>query len=178
MKNHTIAIKGYIACLGLWNEGLDRGRWIDFPISSDELAEVLADIGCNAEHEEYFFPDWESPVKFGEYEYDIDRINDIAERLAGLDEDADIIEAILNEYSHDIEAGLSILENENYTFYDNCDDMEDVARQVIADLNCPGCDRSKDIDLLLRYFDYEAYGRDLEILGNYIPAAGGYIELY
>ena len=177
MKNNTITIRGYIACLGLWNEGIDRGRWIDFPIDSVDFNEVLTSIGCNAENEEYFFPDWESPVKLGEYE-SYDRVNDIAERLADLDEDADIIEAILNECSHDIEAGLSILENENYTFHDNCDDMEDVARQVIADLNCPGYDHSKDIDLLLRYFDYEAYGRDLEILGNYIPAAGGYIELY
>lgn len=177
MKNNTIAIRGYIACLGLWNEGIDKGRWIDFPIDSDELTEVLTAIGCDAENEEYFFPDWESPVKLGEYE-SVDRVNDIAERLDEIDEDADIIEAILNEYSHDIKAGLSILENGNYTFHDNCDDMEDVARQVIADFNRLGCNHSEDINLLLRYFDYEAYGRDLEVEGYYIPAAGGYIELY
>ena len=94
MKNHTIAIKGYIACLGLWNEGIDRGRWIDFPIDSDELTEVLTAIGCNAENEEYFFPDWESPVKLGEYE-SVDHVNDIAERLDEIDEDDDIIQAIL-----------------------------------------------------------------------------------
>lgn len=52
--NNTITIKGYIACLGLWNEGIDRGRWIDFPISSDEFNEILSDIGCDDEHEEYF----------------------------------------------------------------------------------------------------------------------------
>lgn len=177
MKNNTIAIRGYIACLGLWNEGIDRGRWIDFPIDSDELTEVLTAIGCNAENEEYFFPDWESPVKLGEYE-SVDHVNDIAEHLDEIDEDDDIIQAILYEYNHDLERGLSILEDGNYTFYDNCDDMGDIARQVIADFNCLGCNHSKDIDLLLRYFDYEAYGHDLEIEGHYIPAAGGYIELY
>lgn len=177
MKNNTIAIRGYIACLGLWNEGIDKGRWIDFPIDSDDLTEVLTAIGCNAENEEYFFPDWESPVKLGEYE-SVDHVNDIAERLDEIDEDADIIEAILNEYSHDIEAGLTILEDRNYTFYPDCDDMADVAHAVIDDQYGRNYSRTQDIDRLLQYFDYEAYGRDLEIEGYYIPAAGGYIELY
>lgn len=177
MKNNTIAIRGYIACLGLWNEGIDKGRWIDFPIDSDEFNEILSDIGCDDEHEEYFFPDWESPVNFGEYA-SYDHVNDVAERLEDIDEDDEIIEAILYEYSCNIEEGLTILEDGNYTFHDNCDGMGDVARQVIADFYCLGCNHSKDIDLLLRYFDYEAYGRDLEIEGHYIPADGGYIELY
>lgn len=177
MKNNTITIRGYIACLGLWNEGVDRGRWIDFPIDSNEFNEVLSFIGCNAENEEYFFPDWESPVKLGEYESH-DRVNDIAERLADLDEDADIIEAILNEYSHDIEAGLTILEDRDYTFYPDCDDMSDVARAVIDDMYSRSYSRTQDLDRLLQYFDYEAYGRDLDIEGHYIPAAGGYIQLY
>ncbi len=177
MKNNTITIRGYIACLGLWNEGIDRGRWIDFPIDSVDFNEVLSSIGCNDENEEYFFPDWESPVKLGEYE-SYDRVNDIAERLADLDEDADIVEAVLYEYSHDIEAGLTILEDHDYMVYENCDDMEDVARVVIEE-KC-GCSysRTQDLDFLLQYFDYEAYGRDLEIKGNCIQAGDSYIELY
>ncbi len=177
MKNNTIAIRGYIACLGLWNEGIDKGRWIDFPIDSDEFNEILSDIGCDDEHEEYFFPDWESPVKLGEYE-SYDRVNDIAERLDEIDEDTDIIEAILYEYDHNIEAGLTILEDMDYTFYPNCDDMSDVAHAVIDDLYGRNYSRTQDINRLLQYFDYEAYGRGLEIEGHYIPAAGGYIELY
>lgn len=177
MKNNTITIRGYIACLGLWNEGIDKGRWIEFPIDSVDFNEVLSSIGCNTENEEYFFPDWESPVKLGEYE-SYDRVNDIAERLADLDEDADIIEAILNEYSYDIEADLSILEDRSYTFYPNCDDMSDVAHVVIDDLYGRSYSRTQDIDRLLQYFDYEAYGRDLDIKGYYIPAAGDYICLY
>ncbi len=177
MKNNTITIRGYIACLGLWNEGIDRGRWVDFPIDSNDFNEILTSIGCNIENEEYFFPDWESPVKLGEYE-SYDRVNDIAERLADLDEDADIIEAILYEYSHDIETGLTILEDHNYMVYGNCDDMEDVARVVIDEQYSRSYSRTQDLDFLLQYFDYEAYGRDLEIEGHYIPADGGYIELY
>ena len=177
MKNNTITIRGYIACLGLWNEGIDRGRWIDFPISADELTEVLSDIGCDAEHEEYFFPDWESPVKFGEYT-NIDHVNDVAERIADLDEDADIIEAILDEYSHDIEYGLSVLEERDYTFFSDCNDMSDVARAVIDEQYGYSWNRSEAVDRLLQYFDYEAYGRDLDIEGYYIPAAGGYIHRY
>ena len=177
MKNNTIAIRGYIACLGLWNDGIDRGRWVDFPIDSNDFNEVLSPIGCNAENEEYFFPDWESPVELGEYE-SYDRVNDIAERLADLDEDADIIEAILYEYSHDIEAGLTILEDHDYMVYGNCDDMEDVARAVIEEQYGCSYGRSQDLDRLLQYFDYEAYGRDLEIKGYYIQAGDNYIELY
>ena len=177
MKNNTITIRGYIACLGLWNEGIDRGRWINFPIDSNDFNEVLSSIGCNAENEEYFFPDWESPVKLGEYE-SYDRVNGITERLDEIDEDADIIEAVLDEYSFDIEAGLSILEDHNYMVYGNCDDMEDVARTVIEEQYGCSYSRTQGLDFLLQYFDYEAYGRDLEIEGNYIQAGDSYIWFY
>ena len=56
--------------------------------------------------------------------------------------------------------------------------MSDVAHVVIDDLYGRSYSRTQDMDRLLQYFDYEAYGRDLNIEGYYIPAAGGYICLY
>ena len=32
-------------------------------------------------------------------------------------------------------------------------------------------------DTIARYFDYEAYGRDLEIEGTFLPTKTGYIEV-
>lgn len=32
-------------------------------------------------------------------------------------------------------------------------------------------------DTIARYFDYEAYGRDLEIEGTFLPTESGYIEV-
>lgn len=176
MENNAITIKGYIACLGLWNEGIDHGRWVEFPISADDFNDVLAEIGCNAENEEYFFPEWESPVRLGEYET-YDRVNDIAERLADLDEDEEIVEAILDEFSCDIVEGLTILENHDYMVYDNCDNMADVAYNVIEESYGLSGHRTSDTDFFLQYFDYEAYGRDLELDGHYIKYINGYIAI-
>lgn len=58
--------------------------------------------------------------------------------------------------------------NEEYeeyfiTDYD-CDDMEDVAYQVVED--CGYLDKVPDN--VARYFDYESFGRELGIGGNYI----------
>lgn len=50
-------IRGFITNLGKYSEGELVGEWIDFPISDEELDEVKARIGLNAEYEEYFFTD-------------------------------------------------------------------------------------------------------------------------
>jgi antirestriction protein len=51
--------------------------------------------------------------------------------------------------------------------------MSDVAAQVIEESNL----LENVSDVVSRYFDYEAYGRDLDIEGNYHYIDGDYIEL-
>jgi len=53
--------------------------------------------------------------------------------------------------------------------------MSDVAEQVVE--QCGYLDEMPEH--LRNYFDYEAYGRDLEIEGNFVYLGeGAYIEIY
>lgn len=79
-------LRGFITNLGKYNEGQLIGKWIDFPITEDELEEVKNQIGINDFYEEYFFTDWETDWDFSPYsewgEYpNMDDVNEVAENL-------------------------------------------------------------------------------------------------
>ena len=62
-------LKAYITNLGKYNEGELIGKWIDFPISKEELQEVFEEIGINERYEEFFFTDYENNAfGLGEFE--------------------------------------------------------------------------------------------------------------
>lgn len=152
--------KGYITNLGKYNEGYLIGRWIDFPISEEDLDEVLQQIGINEEYEEFFFTDWEDDfgMELGEYE-NIDDLNELAEELQNLD-------------SYDLEKFEALMEAEGYTAREALDRMDDavfysgmelidVAEEIVND-----CYGFKNVDeIFFRYFDYEAFARDLRFDG-------------
>ena len=56
--------------------------------------------------------------------------------------------------------------------YPDCDDMADVARYFIEETGALG-----EVPASLQnYIDYEAYGRDLELDGNFLVTAHGVFE--
>jgi antirestriction protein len=164
-------IEGFITNLGKYNEGELIGEWITFPIDEEELEEVLERIGINEEYEEYFFTDYENNIfDFGEYT-SISYINEIAEALEEIEEEEEIIEAILEELN--TEEAIEVLKNRDFMLYYGCYDMEDVAIRYVEETgllyNVP--------DNIARYFDYEALGRDMDIEGHFIEYSEGYIEI-
>lgn len=80
----------------------------------------------------------------------------------------------LQEYYSDDEA-LNIVEDGNYSIYDDCYNMSDVAYQIVDE-----CGYLNQMPENLRYyFDYEAFGRDLDIEGTfYYVGNGRYIEVF
>lgn len=163
-------IKGYITNLGKYNEGELVGKWIDFPISEEELEKVYQEIGINEEYEEIFFTDWECEFDcgFGEYE-DIDNINELAEQLEEIDRCGDLekLEAIMEATGDDISDAIDQLEDA--VFYPGYNLVE-VAEELVND-----CYGFKNVDeIFFRYFDYEAFARDLEFDG-YTEVSGGVI---
>lgn len=62
---------------------------------------------------------------------------------------------------------------DNIRRWPGCDDMTEVAYCYVEE--CGILDGAPDI--LNRYFDYAAFGRDLAIEGNYVSASGGMIEI-
>lgn len=170
-------VKVWVGNLGKYNEGNLVGRWIELPIDEDDLEKVLESIGIdNEEYEEIFIADYDIPFdakELGEYT-SIERLNEIAERYNDLEE---YEKEVFNEISTDfkLDEAFDIVEDGDYMIYSNCDDMGDVAMQYVEETgllnNVPGD--------LVDYFDYQSYGRDMEINGYYIRSSycDGYIEI-
>jgi len=158
-------MKIFLTNLGKYNEGELVGEWVEFPLSQGELQEVFDHIGINEEYEEYFITDYECDLyEVGEYE-NIDKLNDIAERIEKLDgEERNVVKALIQKLDYTLDEAIEKVNNGDYRIYYDCDDMEDVAYQVVEE-----CGYLENVpDDVARYFDYESFGRELEIEGNYI----------
>lgn len=70
--------------------------------------------------------------------------------------------------------GLEEVRQGNYTIYYDCDDMSDVAYQVVNESGL----LDGVPETIKGYFDYEAYGRDIDIEGTFIQVDNNIIELY
>ena len=153
----------FLTNLGKYNEGELVGEWVELPVSHEELQKVFERIGINEEYEEYFITDYECDLyEVGEYE-NIDKLNDIAERIKELDEEkSKVVRALIQKL--DYNEAIEKVNNGDYRIYYDCDDMADVAHQVAEE--CGYLDNVPDD--VARYFDYESFGRDLGIEGSYI----------
>lgn len=153
----------FLTNLGKYNEGELVGEWVELPVSHEELQKVFERIGINEEYEEYFITDYECDLyEVGEYE-NIDKLNDIAERIKELDEQkSKVVKALIQKL--DYNEAIEKVNNGDYRIYYDCNDMEDVAYQVVEE--CGYLDNVPDD--VARYFDYKSFGRDLGIEGSYI----------
>lgn len=171
----------FITNLGKYNEGELIGKWLDLPC--DDIEEELSSIGVSDEpaengiyYEEYFITDYENDYGYRVGEYDsLEELNEIAEELEDLDEyDKEIINAFI-ENGSDIEEALDGLRDEKYMIFSNCSDMTDVAEQYAEEIGL--LDRIPE-DLRF-YFDFEAYGRDMEMEGTFIfTDSGNCIQIF
>lgn len=171
-------IKVYVTNLALYNEGELVGEWLTLPATEEEIEECLERIGIDDEHEEYFLTDWESEtpglcegLHVGEYSI----LENLSEALEDVpdDIDEDALAAALDDFSTWAEA-LEVVSKGNYNVYYGCETMEDVAREY-----CEECGVLNGIPENLRYyFDFEAYGRDMALEGNFVYYDGNYYEFY
>lgn len=155
----------YLTNLGKYNEGELVGEWVQLPISDEELQEVFKRIGIDGkEYEEYFITDYECDFyEIGEYE-SLDTLNKIAETLDNLDEEQEqVVKVLMSECGYDLDGAIEKAESGDYHIYTDCNDMTDVAYAVVEE--CGYLDNVPET--VARYFDYEAYGRDLGIEGSF-----------
>lgn len=174
MKIMTMKI--YLTNLGKYNEGELIGEWVTLPITEEELEAVFERIGINEEYEEYFITDYETDVdglKIGEYD-NLEELNELAETLEDMSEEELEVVGVMLEDGCEFDEAIEKTENGDYRVYYNCNDMSDVAFQVIEESGF-----LNDVpDTVTRYFDYEAYGRDLDIEGKFYSVGNNMIEIY
>lgn len=161
----------FIVNLGKYNEGKETGAWFYVPVDYDEVKKRL---GLNEHYEEYAIHDYALPFEISEYT-SIEEVN----RFAGLVQeviDAGIPENDIRELCKALNGSIEELSEmaEDIVFYSGADDMSDVAYQIVEESGGVG-ELPQEIREL--YFDYEAYGRDLDIKGCFVATGNGIYEL-
>ncbi len=157
----------YLTNLHKYNNGILCGEWVKLPVSEDKLESVLRRIGINKFCSEYFITDYEtllSNLHISEYA-SINDLNELAERIEGLaDHDYEKLAAVLEcESSMSIAEILEIIDD--LDSFDLLADVEDdeALGEYYADV---GCIFHNIPDSIQRYFDFEAYGRDIRLESN------------
>jgi len=164
-------MKIYLTDLQAYNEGHLVGKWIELPLTPDELGQTISEVLNEGEavsgtpdHEEYFITDYESSVAISEYD-DVFKLNELAEQLAGLDAD-DLLKLKLLTYEgynerKVLENGLDTYEVEIHD-YSNDTSFTDVYELLASDLVDEGLFGTIPSNLV-NYIDYGAIGRDLSM---------------
>ena len=157
----------YLTNLGRYNEGCLMGEWVKLPVDKDKLQEVLDRIGINEQYEEYFISDYEtlfSNLHISEYSSIAD-LNELAEKIDELaDCDYEKLGAVLEcESCMTIAEILEIIDE-----LDSFDLLTDVdSDEALGEYYAEVCCIFHSIpDSISRYFDFEAYGRDIRLETN------------
>ena len=159
-------LKAFVTNLGKYNEGELVSEWVEFPVSDDEIEEILERIGIDGEeYEEYFITDYEADFDaaeiLGEY-VTLETLNEIAEAIENTyDEQSTlaVIEAVNPRNAQDLLECIESTDDYYVITYEAAggEDDSDLAWYYI---NIDGIE-SLGRDLLERYFDYKGFGRDL-----------------
>ena len=144
--------------------GADGGQWITLPMEEEELQEVLEHIAAamGDQDPEWAIHDyeWESDVELGDV-HEMDSItewNDRCQEACDLEEwETQEIAAAMEAYGYTFPEALERQQRGSFTLYAGMD-LEEVAEELINECyDLP--------EFALRYFDYEAFARDLSYDG-------------
>lgn len=166
-------LKIYVTNLKKYNEGALVGEWVDLP--HEDIESVINKIS-NDGADELFITDYESELEgleVGEYD-NIETLDSIMQEVDNLtDSELLAFQAYLLNGSS-LDEALEEVHQGNYTIYYDCNDMSDVVYQIVND--CGLLDGVPEE--VKMYFDYEAYGRDMDINRTFIQIDNSFVELY
>lgn len=155
----------YLTNLGKYVEGCLMGEWVKLPVNKDKLQDVLTRIGIDGQqYEEYFISDYESlfsNLHISEYS-SIQELNELAEKIDGLAAcDYDKLGAVLeSESCMTVAEILEIIDQlDSFDLLSEVEDDEALG-EYYAEV---GCIFHNIPDSIQRYFDFEAYGRDIRL---------------
>ena len=164
----------FVNTWGNYNEnGADGGEWITLPMDADELEETLNKIAAamGDNDPEWAIHDYEwtteiEPREISELE-SISKLNEELQELDGLDEwNQKEIAAAMEAFGYNFAEAYERQQRGCFIFYAG-QDLEEVAEELVNECyNLP--------EFALRYFDYEAFARDLSFDG-YTETAHGVI---
>lgn len=155
----------FVNTWGNFNEnGADGGEWITLPMDPDELEEVLDNIaaamGDNDPEWAIHDYEWETEIEMDEIS-EHDDIQELNERCMEIDDlqewEAEEIAAAIEAYGYTFGEAFDRHQRGCFIFYPGRD-LEELAEELINECyDLP--------EFALRYFDYEAFARDLSFDG-------------
>ena len=158
----------FVNTWGNYNEnGADGGKWVTLPADPEELKNEL-DAIANAMGDadpEWAIHDYEWTTDldlFKVSEHDnITALNEKLQELEGLGEwELEEVAAAMEAFDYDFLEAVDRQQRGYFTLYRNMD-LTEVAEELVNE-----CYFTKDTpDIFTRYFDYEAFGRDLRFDG-------------
>lgn len=175
-KQNNANIQIYIACLTAYNNGFLHGEWVDVSQGIDHVRErikfILLDSPMNEEGdpcEEWAIHDFEG---FGNYKvneyHDLEELCQVAEFLKECEEKdfpSDVASWLIDDFG--INGAIEKMEDD---FIGEFDSATDFAYHYVDETGLLS-DACKTISM---YFDYEAFGRDLDMNGEVMSFRGYY----
>ncbi len=169
-------IKIYLANLGKYNEMELVGKWVTLPLE-DTLENILKSIGVEdgTEYEEFAIHDYESDMaglNIHEYE-DINALNELSVEIEALsDYERKKVAGYMEIEGNGLNGLREALEAlEDITMFD-VDNERELGEVLMLDY----IDSLEVDDVVARYFDYEAYGRDYNIENSGGFTSYGYVR--
>ena len=180
MKSKTTTLMVWLTNLGKYNEGELICTELYLPATDEEIQEAFDKIGVKdgTMYEEAFITDSESDIPgvsdlVKEYS-GIDYLNELAQQIEDLEEyELDVFSAII-ESGESAEYAFKIVRDGNYMCFYDCFTMAAVAEQYAEETGL----LDSMPEHLRYYFDFESYGRDMEIEGHFLKTDNGIIEIW
>ena len=163
--------------LGKYNEGELIYSRLVLPATTEEICAAYDEIGVadGTMYEEAFISDYETDINglsISEYA-SLDDLNELADELSNLDEyELEAFGAMLDA-GLDTDEALQKVQDYEYRLYSGCYSMAEVAEMYADETGL----LSSMPDHLRMYFDFEAYGRDMDIEGHFIETDSGIVEI-
>ena len=157
----------FVNTWGNYNEnGADGGQWITLPMEEDELEEVLENIAVLMKDDdpEWFINDyeWTIDTELGDV-HEMDSIIEWNERCQEADNleeyEAEEIAAAMEAYGYTFAEAYERQQRGCFVFYAGRD-LQEVAEEIADE-----CYLYNAPEFLARYFDYDAFARDLSFDG-------------
>lgn len=178
-------IRIYVANLGKYNEGELVGSWISLPMDEEDINEILVkEVGLTLDPEEAHVRAMRGERVYEEWaihDLESDFVRDVSEwsDIWALNEKAELIEGWNDYQKQTMLAAIEVFGDEawlydvdDYVLYDDVHSDYDLGYYWAVDSGCYKLEGP-----LAQYFDYEAFGRDINIETCGGHTSYGYVEL-
>lgn len=155
-------MKAFIVNRREHREGKETGRYFPLPVDPDYVNEELH----IKENDGYYILDYDLPFEIEE-EITLEELNRLCRMVIELEPYMQDDLNVLLDYGYSLEQVYD--EKDNIEFYEAYDNMEELAYDLVTHYRIFG----ELSDRVEKYFDYAAFGRDLERSGKYVIGRHG-----